>query len=290
MSVFSNNLCKNMKHKFTKMQSLGNDFVVLNGVAERVQMTQQIARHIADRHFGIGCDQILIVEAWDGAGVDRDRYRFRIFNSNGSEVGQCGNGARCLARYLHDQGLSDEATIDVQTKTTTLQLHLNQDDTVTVAMGVPEFTPAKIPLAVPEPLLNYHVTTEFGEMEFSALSVGNPHCIIQVGSVENADVQNIGTRLENHPLFPERTNVGFSQIISHQKIKLRVHERGVGETLGCGSGACAAVVSGIRNDLLDSRVEVALPGGSAWVDWRGTEHQVYLTGSVHTVYQGSIEI
>lgn len=272
------------------MQSLGNDFVVFNGVAERIQMTPKIAKHVADRHFGIGCDQILIVEPLDGERVDRSEYQFRIFNSDGSEVGQCGNGARCLARYLYDQGLSDGTTIVAQTKTTVLELRLNQDDSVTVAMGVPEFAPQKIPLAVAEPLLNYQVTTEFGELEFSALSVGNPHCVIQVDDIEHTDVQTIGTLLENHPLFPERTNIGFSQIISPQKIKLRVHERGAGETLGCGSGACAAVVSGIRNGLLDSRVEVALPGGSAWVDWLGAESQVYLTGSVHTVYQGSIEI
>ncbi len=277
-----------MQYKFTKMQSLGNDFVVFNGVAEPIEMTPQIARHIADRHFGIGCDQILIVEPVQDGG--KSGYQFRIFNSDGSEVGQCGNGVRCLARYLHDQGLSNQPIIDAWTKTTALQLHLNQDGSVTVAMGIAEFAPQKIPLSVTEEMLNYHVTTEFGELEFSALSVGNPHCVIQVDNVENTAVHAIGTVLENHPLFPERVNVGFSQVLSSQKIKLRVHERGTGETLGCGSGACAAVVSGIRNGLLDSRVEVVLPGGSASVDWSGIECQVYLTGQVHTVYRGSIEI
>ncbi len=279
-----------MKHSFTKMQSLGNDFVMFNGIAEPITITREIARHIANRHFGIGCDQILVVEALDNVTADRSGYLFRIFNSDGSEVGQCGNGARCLARYLHDQGLADENTIEVQTKTTALQLHLNADDSVTVAMGMPKFVPEKIPLGVAEQSLNYHVTSRFGELKFSALSIGNPHCVIQVDSVENADVEGIGAVLENHPLFPERANIGFSQIISNQKIKLRVYERGAGETLGCGSGACAAVVSGIRNGLLDSRVEVVLPGGSAWVDWRGAESQVYLSGAVHTAYQGSIEI
>ena len=279
-----------MKYKFTKMQSLGNDFVVFNGVAERILMTQQIARRIADRHVGIGCDQILIVEAPDGHNVDNNGYQFRIFNSDGSEVGQCGNGARCLGQYLHDQGLSSETTIEARTKTTALQLHLNPDGSVTVAMGIAEFAPEKIPLAVPEQALNYHVATEFGDVVFSALSVGNPHCIIQVDNIKNADVHAIGAVLENHSLFPQRANIGFCQIISRQQIKLRVYERGAGETLGCGSGACAAVVSGIRNGLLDSRVEVILPGGSTRVDWLGAEHQVYLTGAVHTVYQGSIEI
>ena len=272
------------------MHSLGNDFVMLNGVAERIEMTQTIARHIADRHVGIGCDQILVAQPLGGKRINNSGYRLRIFNSDGSEVGQCGNGARCFARYLHDQGLSDEATIEVQTKTTTLQLHLNQNDTVTVAMGVPEFAPEKIPLTVAGQLPSYHATTEFGEVEFSALSLGNPHCVIQVDSVENADVATIGPLLESHHLFPERANIGFRQIISSREIKLRVHERGAGETLGCGSGACAAVVSGIRSGLLDSRVEVVLPGGSAQVDWLGAESQVYLTGPVHMVYEGSIEI
>lgn len=279
-----------MKLKFTKMHSLGNDFVMLNGVTEPLEMTQTIARHIADRHIGIGCDQILVAQPLVSERSNKSGYRLRIFNSDGSEVGQCGNGARCFARYLHEQGLSDETIIEVQTKTTKLQLQLNQNDTVTVGMGLAEFAPEKIPLAVPKQLPSYQVTTELGSVEFSALSVGNPHCVIQVDSVENADVQRMGPLLENHPLFPERANIGFRQIISSQEIKLRVHERGAGETLGCGSGACAAVVSGIRSGLLDSRVEVVLPGGSAWVDWQGAECQVYLTGPVHTVYHGSIDI
>ena len=278
-----------MKLKFTKMQSLGNDFVMFNGVDESVLITDKIARHIADRHFGIGCDQILVAESGDGKIDDNNGYLFRIFNSDGSEVGQCGNGARCFARYLHDQGLTDRATIQVQTKTTTLQLSLNQDGTVTVAMGVPEFAPENIPLAVQTQKLTYQTEIRIGDVEFGALSLGNPHCILLVDNVETADVSSLGALLENDPLFPERVNVGFSQVISRQKIKLRVHERGVGETLGCGSGACAAVVSGICNGLLDSKVEVALPGGSAWVEWRGKDSQVYLTGSTHKVFEGTIE-
>lgn len=283
-----------MKFRFTKMHSLGNDFVMLNGVTERIEITPPIARHIADRHIGIGCDQILVAQPLGdqptNKPTNKSGYRLRIFNSDGSEVGQCGNGARCFARYLHDMGLSDEATIEVQTKTTALQLHLNQNDTVTVGMGIPEFAPEKIPLMVAKQLPSYHATTEFGDIEFSALSVGNPHCVIQVDSVENADVQTLGPLLEHHQLFPERANIGFSQVISSQAIKLRVYERGAGETLGCGSGACAAVVSGIRSGLLDAQVEVALPGGSVRVDWSGAESQVYLSGAVHTVYHGSIEI
>lgn len=272
------------------MQSLGNDFVMLNGVKESVRITDKIARHIADRHFGIGCDQILVVEALSGKINDNNGYLFRIFNSDGSEVGQCGNGARCFARYLHDQGLTDKSTIQVQTKTTTLQLRLNPDGTVTVAMGVPEFAPEKIPMSVPAQMLTYHSETRLGNVAFGALSIGNPHCVLLVDNIENANVCGLGTLLENDPLFPERVNVGFCQVISRQKIILRVHERGVGETLGCGSGACAAVVSGIINGLLDSNVEVALPGGNAWVEWSGKESQVYLTGSTHKVYEGSMEI
>jgi diaminopimelate epimerase len=279
-----------MKLKFTKMQSLGNDFVMFNGVTDTVRITDKIARHIADRNFGIGCDQILVVEPWSGKRNDNNGYLFRIFNSDGSEVGQCGNGARCFARYLHDQGLTDKSTVQVKTKTTELQLYLNLDDTVTVAMGVPEFAPELIPLSVPEQMLTYHAETRLGNVAFGALSIGNPHCVLLVDNIEEANVTSLGTILENDPMFPERVNVGFSQVVSRQKIKLRVHERGVGETLGCGSGACAAVVSGICNGLLDSKVEVVLPGGNAWVEWNGEESQVYLTGSTHKVFEGSIEI
>jgi diaminopimelate epimerase len=279
-----------MRLKFTKMQSLGNDFVLLNGVADTVQITEKIARHIADRHFGIGCDQILVVESRSGKRNNNNGYLFRIFNSDGSEVGQCGNGARCFARYLHDQGLTDQSTIQVKTKTTTLQLCLNPDATVTVAMGIPEFAPDKIPLSVPTQMLTYHTETRLGNVAFGALSIGNPHCVLLVEDVDNVDVRGLGTLLENDPMFPERVNVGFSQVVSRRKIHLRVHERGVGETLGCGSGACAAVVSGICNGLLDSRVEVVLPGGNAWVEWNRKDSQVYLTGPTHKVFEGSIEI
>ncbi len=281
-----------MNLKFTKMQSLGNDFVMLNGVNESIEMTEQIARHIAHRRFGIGCDQILVAESGQKNGNDggKSGYRLRIFNSDGSEVGQCGNGARCFARYLHDQGLTRDQRINIRTKTTKMQLHLKPDGSVTVDMGVPEFAPAKIPLAVTEPASRYQANTGCGDIEFYAVGLGNPHCVIQVSRVDTADVQIIGSAMENNPLFPERINVGFRQIISRQKIKLRVYERGAGETLGCGSGACAAVATGIRDGLLDSEVEVVLPGGSARVSWQGGASPIFLNGPVHKVYQGILEV
>ncbi len=281
-----------MQYKFTKMQSLGNDFVMLNGVAEQIQISEAIAQHIADRHFGIGCDQILLAETAtknqdDGRQSD---YGLRIFNSDGSEVGQCGNGARCFVRYLHDQGLTTKSTVEIETITTRLHLKLNQDETATVGMGVPVFEPGKIPLDMPEQKLDYKIVTELGEIEFSALALGNPHCVISVADVETADVENIGPLLESHSIFPKRANIGFVVQISREELKLRVYERGAGETLGCGSGACAAAVLGIEHGQLESKVKVTLPGGSIWIEWRGGDSEVFLTGPVHHVFQGVIDI
>ena len=279
-----------MRHEFTKMQSLGNDFVMLNGVANPITITESIARHIADRHFGIGCDQILLAENLNGNDSHGDGIRLRIFNSDGSEVGQCGNGARCFARFLHDQKLSTESSIDVVTSTTRLNLQLNDDESVTVQMGLPQFEPAKIPLIADQKKSLYRAESLRGSIEFSALSLGNPHCVIDVEDVDSADLETIGPIMENHALFPERVNVGFMQILNRSQIRLRVFERGVGETLGCGSGACAAVVSGIVRGRLDNHVEVELPGGKVNVEWSGEGHQIVLNGSVNTVYVGSIDL
>ncbi len=270
---------------FTKMHSMGNDFVMLNGVAENIRITPDIARFIADRRFGIGCDQIIVAEPAQTG----NRLRMRIFNSDGSEPGQCGNGARCFAQFLHSQGLTDQAAIDIETRTTEISLTIAQDGTVTARMEQPEFVPERIPLLMTQ-ASSYRVDTAQGVIEFSALSIGNPHCVIVVDSVDTADVAGLGALIERHPVFPERVNVGFSQTVSPDRIKLRVYERGVGETSGCGSGACAAVVAGIRNGQLQSDVTVALPGGSVEVSWTGGQAPVFLRGPVHHVFDGNISI
>ena len=275
-----------MNMNFTKMHSLGNDFVMLNGVAKNIRITPDIARFIADRRFGIGCDQIIVAEKAQAG----NRFRMRIFNSDGSESGQCGNGARCFAQFLRDQGLTDDTTLRVKTRTTEIALAIHDDGTVTAQLEPPEFAPRQIPLLMSQVAAVYRVNTERGAIEFSALSMGNPHCVIAVERVDCADVAGLGALMERHPAFPERVNVGFSQIVSERQIRLRVYERGVGETLGCGSGASAAVVAGIRNGQLQSVVTVALPGGSVEVGWEGGQAPVCLRGPVHTVFTGNIGI
>ncbi len=275
-----------MNYKFTKMHSLGNDFVLFNGATEHIRITEKTARTISDRHFGIGCDQILVVGPRDS---HENGFWLKIFNSDGSEAGQCGNGARCLARFLYDQGLTSDSNIEVTTNTTTVHLKLNEDNSVTAGMGCPQFAPEKIPLMRARQELVYTVDTALGEFKFSALSIGNPHCILQVDSVATAEVHRVGPLLECHELFPQRANIGFSQVVSENEIHLRVYERGAGETLGCGSGACAAAVAGMRLGLLENEVKVNLPGGSVDVQWQGKNHPVYQRGPVTTVFRGTID-
>ncbi len=275
-----------MNINFSKMHSIGNDFVMLNGIAENIRISRDIARFIADRQFGIGCDQVIVATK----SRTGNRFRMQIFNSDGSESGQCGNGARCFAKFLRDQGLTSDRTIHVETRTTEMELGVNDDCTITAQMGQPDFGLEQIPLRMPEAALRYRVNTAQGEIEFSALSMGNPHCVIAVDNVEAADVTTLGPLMERHQAFPERVNVGFSQTVSPTQIRLRVHERGAGETLGCGSGACAAVVAGIRNGELQSNVIVRLPGGGIQVSWEGGRTPVFLRGPVHHVFSGNIRI
>jgi len=275
-----------MRYQFTKMQSLGNDFVMLNGVSHKIEMSAAVAKKIADRHFGIGCDQILIAEP----AATHSGFRLRIFNSDGSEAGQCGNGARCFARYLRDQGLTVESIISVKTATRSMILKINDDETVSVEMGEPVFEPKAIPFIADEESILYPLETDAGMFEISAVSVGNPHAVQRVEDVKTTDVENLGQIIQSHGRFPERVNAGFMQIISRREIRLRVYERGAGETLGCGSGACAAVVSGIRMGVLDSEVVVSLPGGEATVRWSAPHEPVYLTGSALKVFEGIIDI
>lgn len=275
----------NMRLNFTKMQSLGNDFVVLDGVSQQLNLSSEIARKLADRHFGVGCDQILLAEP--GESTD---FRFRIFNQDGSEVEQCGNGARCMARFLRQRGLSDKNEISVQTLKSQMMLRINDDGDVSVEMGVPEFEPSKIPFDAPKKALCYSLQLEAKKVDITALAIGNPHAVLVVEDLESAGVDIIGPEIENHPRFPERVNAGFMQIVSPRYIRLRVYERGVGETLGCGSGACAAVVAGIENGKLEHQVEVSLPGGNASVEWAGIGRPVFLRGPAHTVFSGEITL
>jgi diaminopimelate epimerase len=271
--------------RFTKMHGLGNDFVVLDGVTQELTVTPEMARHLSDRHFGIGCDQVLVVEPPQRPDVD---FRYRIFNADGSEVAQCGNGARCLAKFVHDQRLSGRRKLRVETSAGVLELASKGSNQYQVNMGVPRLEPDEIPLAAPARAPTYHLDIEGRALEFRALSLGNPHALLLVPEVAGAPVAEIGSRLGAHPGFPEGVNVGFMAIRDRHQIDLRVHERGSGETLACGSGACAAAVAGILGDLLDSPVRVNLPGGALTIDWAGEGESVFMTGPAVTVFQGRI--
>lgn len=275
-----------MELQFTKMHGLGNDFVVLDFTEQVIPLSKAQAAHIADRHFGVGCDQILIVERSEKLGID---FKYRILNADGSEVGQCGNGARCFVRYVHDKGLSDKNPITVETLTG--QMTLNQDlntNLVTVDMGAPRFEPAEIPLNVDQRSSVYILEHEGEEFEFSALSMGNPHAVLLVDDVCTAPVLELGAALEPHTIFPEKANIGFMQINSRSDISLRVFERGAGETIACGSGTCAAVVAGIQLGKLDNRVVAHLTGGDLTIEWDGEDKNVMMTGPAETSFEGTL--
>ena len=272
--------------KFTKMHGLGNDFVVIDAVRQTVDLTPERIRFIADRHFGIGCDQILVVEPPILADAD---FRYRIFNADGGEVAQCGNGARCFARFVLDHGLCDKQEIHVDTQAGRLILRPRPDGSVTVDMGVPRHAPAAIPLLAEAEALSYSVEIEGEAWEFGAVSMGNPHAVLRVGRVDSAPVESLGPILESHPLFPERANIGFMEVVDRQHIRLRVFERGSGETLACGSGACGAVVVGIQRGWLDSPVRVDLPGGSLDIAWAGKGSPVLMSGPAVSVFEGEIQ-
>ena len=275
-----------MSLRFTKMHGLGNDFVVLDGTRESITLDAEAARAIADRHFGIGCDQILIVEPARSANAD---FGYRIFNSDGSESGQCGNGARCFARYVREQGLTEKNEIVVDVRDGQMVLESLDDHHYRVALGVPVFEPADIPLSGFNTADEYRLDDIAGRtVRFAALAIGNPHAVVRVDDVDTADVATIGPALESHAAFPARVNVGFAQIVTPERIRLRVYERGAGETLACGSGAAAAAVVGIRAGVLDPSVTVDLPGGTATVDWAGHGKQVYLSGPAERVFDGEL--
>lgn len=276
-----------MQLNFTKMQGIGNDFVVLDARQQAMTLDTETIQQIADRRFGIGCDQILLLEKPANARAD---VRYRIFNADGSEVEQCGNGARCIARYLHANDLEDKAEIVAETGSGLITLYIELEEQVRVNMGVPRFEPADIPLAVSERAELYHVSLEQGEFPFRAVSMGNPHAVLESGDVDTVPVTVIAPLIQAHSLFPAGVNVGFMQIQDRQHIRLRVYERGAGETLACGTGACAAVVSGIQAGLLDECVNVDLPGGRLQIQWAGGDTPVWMTGPAEFVFRGSIDL
>jgi diaminopimelate epimerase len=276
-----------MKLKFTKMQGLGNDFVVLDGFTRNLSFTIAQLRQLADRHFGVGCDQLLLVEKPSVPDAD---FRYRIFNADGGEVEQCGNGARCFVRYVHDRGLTDKTAIRVQTTCGLITPKLEADGMVSVDMGAPRFEPRQIPFLAEKQALIYSLRVADAEVEIGALSMGNPHAVQIVTDVDAAPVVTQGKLIEAHPQFPQRVNAGYMQILGRHHIKLRVYERGAGETLACGTGACAAVVHGIQRGVLESPVKVSARGGELQIAWAGIGEPVMMTGPAVTVFDGEIEI
>ena len=269
------------------MQGVGNDFVVLDAINQRVELDAARVRRIADRHFGIGCDQLLLIEPPRTAGTD---FYYRIFNADGGEVEQCGNGARCFVRFVHEKKLTGKREIVVETKSGLISPRLEDDGRVTVNMGAPIFEPARIPFvsdsdAVIQPLQVGNET-----VQITAVSMGNPHAVQVVADIETAPVTTQGPLIEHHPRFPKRVNAGYMQIVDREHIRLRVFERGAGETLSCGTGACAAVVAGIRRKLLDNTVHAATRGGTLTITWAGERSPVLMTGPAITVFEGEINL
>jgi len=273
--------------KFTKMHGLGNDFVVLDALTRPIDLSPDQARRLSDRHFGVGCDQILLVEPPRLPDTD---FHYRIFNADGGEVEQCGNGARCFVRYVRDRGLTTKTEIRVGTRGGVIVPRLEADGQVTVNMGVPEFEPARIPFDAPARAATYALDAGGRRIEISALSMGNPHAVQVVADIEQAPVTVEGPLIERHPRFPQRVNAGYLQVVSRRRILLRVYERGAGETLACGTGACAAVVAGIQRGFLDREVTVAARGGDLGISWAGEGRPVMMTGPAVAVFEGEIEI
>lgn len=276
-----------MKIQFTKMQGIGNDFVVIDAISQQINLSAADARKIADRHYGVGCDQILLVEKPLGSQAD---FRYRILNADGSEVGQCGNGVRCFARFVVDKGMTNERKFVVETIAGVMVPQVLESGLVQVDMGVPILAPADIPLLATEQQSLYSFELEGEVYPLGGVSMGNPHGVLIVEDLKAAPVLTLGPKLEAHHAFPENANIGFMQVISRSAVLLRVFERGAGETLACGSGACAAVVSGILQGLLDSTVAVELPGGILNIEWQGGDTPVMMTGPAETVFEGILEL
>jgi diaminopimelate epimerase len=276
-----------MRLKFTKMHGLGNDFVVLDATAQSLQLSAAQLRSIADRHFGVGCDQILQVDPPRESGTD---FYYRIFNADGGEVEQCGNGARCFLRYVRDKGLTAKTEVRVGTRGGVIVARLEADGQVTVNMGVPVFDPPRIPFEASERALTYNLDVQGKLLVISAISMGNPHAVQIVADVDNAPVASEGALIERHARFPERVNAGYAQVLDRAHIRLRVYERGAGETLSCGTGACAAAVAGIMRGLLDARVRVTTRGGDLAIAWAGEGEPVMMTGPAVAVFDGELNL
>jgi diaminopimelate epimerase len=269
------------------MHGLGNDFVVLEALTRPIELDAAKVRFLADRHQGVGCDQVLLVEP--PRTPDTDFY-YRIFNADGGEVEQCGNGARCFARFVHERGFTEKTEIRVGTAGGVIVPRLEPGGLVSVEMGVPEFEPERIPFVAERRALAYRLEVGGREVEISALSVGNPHAVQLVADVDSAPVASEGPLIERHPRFPRGVNAGYMQIVDRGRVRLRVYERGAGETLACGTGACAAVAAGIARGLLDSRVTVSTRGGELGISWAGEGNPVRMTGPAVTVFEGEIEL
>lgn len=271
--------------RFSKMHGLGNDFMVIDAVAQRVRLNTDTVKRLADRHTGVGFDQLLLVEPPTRPDMD---FRYRIYNADGSEVEHCGNGARCFARFVRERRLSVKNEIRVETANGSALLTLLPDRQVEVNMGEPVLRPVEIPFAAEQETAIYQLAVDGQSHDVTAVSMGNPHCVLLVKDVAQAPVKQLGRLIERHARFPQRVNVGFMQVISPSHIHLRVFERGAGETQACGTGACAAVVAGRLRGLLDEQVNVQLTGGKLQISWKGKGYPVLMTGPATTVYEGQI--
>lgn len=271
--------------RFTKMHGLGNDFMVLDLVTQRVKLTPKIVEKLGDRNFGVGFDQLLIVEPPGSPDVD---FRYRIYNSDGSEVENCGNGARCFAKFVRDKRLTGKDEIAVETANGRAVLKIREDRQVEVNMGAPRLKPADVPFDADAQGATYPISVDGEEYLISAVSMGNPHGVLLVDDVDTAPVETLGPKLEPHARFPQKANIGFMQVVSRDEVRLRVYERGAGETKACGTGACAAVVAGVLRGVLNDRVKVTLPGGDLEIHWAGGDTPVIMTGPATTVFEGQI--
>jgi diaminopimelate epimerase len=276
-----------MELNFTKMQGAGNDFVVIDSITSPIQLSTTQIKHIANRYFGVGCDQLLMVEKTDTPNVD---FRYRIFNADGGEVEQCGNGARCFVRFVIEKNLTQKREISVETASGIIVLKLQDNNDVTVNMGPPNFEPSALPFKADKKQLQYSLPLSDTTIQIAAVSMGNPHAVVLVDNVDTANVSNLGPQIEAHEQFPQHVNAGFMQIVNPHEINLRVFERGSGETLACGTGACAAVVSGIQLNLLQSPVLVNTRGGQLNIEWMGETSPVMMTGPAEIVFEGTINI
>jgi diaminopimelate epimerase len=272
---------------FTKMHGLGNDFVVIDAISQAVSLTSEQIRRLADRRLGVGCDQVLLVERAQGGEAD---FRYRIFNADGGEVEQCGNGARCFVHFVRDHGLTDKAEITVETAGGLIRPRLETDGRVTVNMGVPRFAPGDVPFDAEAAALRYPLAIGKLTLHIGVVSMGNPHAVLQVNNVRSAPVAEWGPLIETHPRFPRRANAGFMEVVARDHIRLRVYERGAGETPACGTGACAAVAVGRRWGMLGETVRVELPGGDLTIRWQEDNNPVWMTGPAVRVFEGRIDL